>query len=260
MLVASDVHYRLRSLDWLCARADEYDALVVAGDLLDVTSAVPIEAQIVVLTSYLRRLASLTRLFVTSGNHDLDGPGEHGEQVCSWLPALRSGNLHTDGETVDVDGIRFTLCPWWDGPVTRSLVDAQLLAAAKDRPALEVWVYHSPPAGTALCFDGHRAFPDEDLASWIEQYQPDLVICGHIHQAPWAPGGSWYDRLGRTWAFNAGHLLAPVPPHIVIDTTQATALWYGDVTSGVARLDLRDGSTFDQPSGSRAEPGRASGA
>jgi hypothetical protein len=39
-----------------------------------------------------------------------------------------------------------------------------------------------------LCKDGRREFPDHDLAAWIEQHQPDIVICGHIHQAPWVQG------------------------------------------------------------------------
>ena len=96
--------------------------------------------------------------------------------------------MHTDGTSVDVDGVRFTVCPWWDGPVTRDEVGAQLAAAAVDRPALWIWLYHAPPAGTPLCRDGRREFPDHDLAAWIEQYQPDVVLCGHIHQAPWVHG------------------------------------------------------------------------
>ncbi|MDX6229572.1 MAG: hypothetical protein QOI76_2962 [Frankiales bacterium] len=239
ILVASDVHYRLQSLDWLCEVSGDYDALVLAGDLLDVANAVPVHAQIVVLESYLTRLAELTTVLAVSGNHDLDGPGQHGEQVSRWLQRPRNGTLYTDGQSVDLDGTRFTLCPWWDGPVTRSLVEAQLSAAAVDRPERWIWVYHSPPAGTPLCSDGRRSFPDHDLAAWIEQHEPDLVFCGHIHQSPWVEGGSWYGRIGSTWAFNAGHLRTRVPPHIVIDTGLDAAEWFG--SGEVGRLDLRSG-------------------
>ena len=239
--MASDVHYRLQSLDWLCGVAGDYDALVLAGDLLDIANPVPVDAQIVVLDSYLRRLGELTRVFVSSGNHDLDGPGPHGEQMCGWLHRPRSGVVHVDGESVDLDGIRFTLCPWWDGPITRAEVDAQLRIAAVDRPALWIWVYHSPPAGTSLIFDGRRSYPDADLAGWIAELTPDLVLCGHIHQAPWVEEGSWYDRLGPTWVFNAGHLRARIPPHIVFDTEQATAQWFGTGADELTRLDLGTG-------------------
>jgi Icc-related predicted phosphoesterase len=78
-----------------------------------------------------------------------------------------------------------------------------------------------------LCRDGRREFPDHDLTGWIAQHEPDLVLCGHIHQAPWVDGGSWQARLGRTHVFNAGRQPGPVPPHVVIDTDTSTAEWYG---------------------------------
>jgi Icc-related predicted phosphoesterase len=241
MLTVSDLHYRLPSYDWLCAVGAEYDAVVLAGDLISIASPVPLEAQIVVVNSYLERLAAITELFVVSGNHDLDGPGEHGEQISSWLQRRQTASVHTDGESVDIGDFRVTLCPWWDGPITRTLLDDQLAVAAQDRLRRWLWVYHAPPAGTPLCSDGRRSFPDEDLAVWIAQHRPDVVICGHIHQAPWVDGGSCFGRLGTTWVFNAGHLPVRVPAHVVIDTAADTAVWY-DAGSGVAvHLDMRSG-------------------
>ena len=173
---------------------------------------------------------------------------ERGEGVVIDEFAVRLGDVEllsvlireveeVDGASVDVDGIRFTVCPWWDGELTRDEVDAQLAAAALDRPERWVWVYHSPPAGTVLCRDGRREFPDHELAAWIERYQPDVVICGHIHQAPWAKGGSWHARLGRTQVFNAGKQIGHVPPHITFDTDARTAHWFGVFESETIRLD-----------------------
>ena len=139
----------------------------MVGDLADVVSPVPHEVQTVVLANYLELLAERTTVLVASGNHDLDGPGAHGEQVASWLQRSRHRSLHVDGASVDIGDTRFTVCPWWDGPVTREEVAAQLAAAAVDRPARWVWLYHAPPAGTPLCFDGRRTFPDQELADWI---------------------------------------------------------------------------------------------
>jgi len=227
ILVLSDLHYRLPHLDWLVGAAEDVDVVALVGDLADIVNAVPFDVQLVVLRKYLGLLGDRARVLVSSGNHDLDGPGDAGEQVASWLQAERTETVHVDGMSVDVGDTRFTICPWWDGPLTRQQVADQLAAAAVDRPAQWIWLYHSPPAGTVLCRDGRREFPDHDLAAWIDEYAPDLVLCGHIHQAPWVDGGSWQARLRSTWVFNAGKQRGPVPAHITIDTTERTAEWFG---------------------------------
>jgi Icc-related predicted phosphoesterase len=227
ILVVSDLHYGLKHLDWLVTAADDVDVVAIVGDLADIVSPVPHSVQVVVLQKYLALLAEKAVVLTASGNHDLDGPGVHGEQVASWLQGARADRVHVDGDSVDIDGTRFTICPWWDGDLTRAEVESQLTAAAVDRPERWIWLYHSPPAGTVLCSDGRREFPDHDLARWIEEHQPDLVVCGHIHQAPWINGGSWHARLGDTWVFNAGRQRGPIPPHITIDTDALTADWYG---------------------------------
>jgi Icc-related predicted phosphoesterase len=259
ILVASDLHYRLPHYDWLvgAAAGEDVDVVALVGDLADVVNAVPFTVQTVVLERYLGMLAEQAVVLAASGNHDLDGPGSHGEQVAGWLrgigsigavagPRAEAGpgasadatasagaagengvRVHTDGSSVDLGDTRFTICPWWDGPVTREDIGAQLAAAAVDRPARWVWLYHSPPAGTVLCRDGRREFPDQALADWIDEHSPDVVLCGHIHQAPWIDGGSWHARLGSTWVFNAGKQPGPVPPHITLDLEAGTAEWYG---------------------------------
>lgn len=227
ILAVSDLHYRLPHYDWLVRAADDVDVVAIVGDLADVVSPVPFTVQTVVLQKYLDLLAEKAVVLVTSGNHDLDGPGDHGEQVAAWLQQVGNERVHVDGTSVDLDGTRFTLCPWWDGPVSRQAVADQLAAAAVDRPERWVWLYHSPPAGTVLCNDGRREFPDHDLAAWIDEHRPDLVLCGHIHQAPWISGGSWHDALGTTRVFNAGKQPGPVPPHITFDLGAGGAEWYG---------------------------------
>jgi predicted phosphodiesterase len=226
ILCASDIHYHLGQFDWLLERAPDFDVVALPGDHLQVQGETPLEAQIVVVTKYLERIADATTVLASSGNHDLDGPGEHGEQEAHWLMGLAHPLLHVDGDTVDIEDVRFTVCPWWDGPKTNAALGEQLERAAVDRPARWVWVYHSPPAGTCLCNSGRRKFPDEDLARWIEQFQPDMVLCGHIHQAPWVEAGGWVDRLGHTWVFNPGHQPGGEPPHIVIDLDEETAQWF----------------------------------
>jgi Icc-related predicted phosphoesterase len=246
ILVASDLHYRLPHYDWLVEQALHFDVIALPGDHLDVAGAVPLDAQIVVLRSYFERLSSATVLLTTSGNHDLDGPGDHGEQIPAWLRRAAGQRIHVDNDVVDIGTTRFTLCPWWDGPVTKLEVDAQLARDAADRPERWVWLYHSPPAGTGLCRTGRREFPDHDLLNWIERWQPDLVFTGHIHQAPWVDGGAWSARIGRTWVFNAGRQSGPLPSHVIIDTDAGTADWIGLPEFGRIALDDVIVSSSDQ--------------
>jgi Icc-related predicted phosphoesterase len=237
ILCASDIHYHLAQFDWLLDRASDFDVVVLPGDHLQVQGQTPLEAQIVVVKKYLDRLAEQTVVLASSGNHDLDGPGEDGEQWASWLRSAGHDQLYVDGDSVDIHDVRFTVCPWWDGPKTNEAVAEQLQRAAIGHPARWVWVYHSPPAGTRLCNSGTRKFPDEDLARWIDRFQPDAVLCGHIHQAPWVEPRGWVDRLGATWVFNPGHQPGGEPPHVVIDLDDGTAEWFalGDYEA----LDLR---------------------
>jgi Icc-related predicted phosphoesterase len=232
ILIVSDLHYRLPHYDWLVKAADDVDVVALVGDLADVVNAVPFEAQVVVLEKYLTLLSEKAVVLASSGNHDLDGPGAHGEQVAGWLQRAAGDRIHVDGSSIDMDGTRFTICPWWDGPESKAEVDDLLARAAVDRPERWVWLYHSPPAGTVLCRDGRREFPDHELAAWIEYYQPEIVLCGHIHQAPWLDDGSWHARLGHTLVTNAGKQRSgPIPAHITLDTEAGTAEWFGVYSS-----------------------------
>ena len=60
---------------------------------------------------------------------------------------------------------------------------------------------------------------------WIRSYQPSMVISGHVHQSPFIPDGSWFDRLGDTWVFNTGLQSGRPPVYIVLDTDDGTAFW-----------------------------------
>ena len=227
ILAVTDLHYRLPAFDWLVLAAADADVVTISGDLLDIVAPVPHETQAVVVATYLRRLSAQRPVVVCSGNHDLDGPGPTGEQHARWLADLDEAGVTRDGQSLDVGDIRITAAPWWDGPQTRGLVEQQLTAAADGRPHRWVWLYHAPPAGTRLTFDGRRSFPDESLATWITALHPDLVLCGHIHQTPWVDGGGWYGRLGSTLVVNPGKQIGRVPPHVWLDSETGTATWTG---------------------------------
>jgi Icc-related predicted phosphoesterase len=236
-LLVSDIHYRLKQLDWLAAVAPAYDLVVIAGDHLDAASTVAIEAQVSVTLKYLERVASVTTLVVCSGNHDLNARSAEGEKVAKWMSKVRRLGIPADGESLVIGDTRVTVCPWWDGPAAMGAVARQLAADAPKRASRWIWVYHAPPSGSPTSGNGTRHYGDDRLVGWIGDYAPDLVLCGHIHQSPFRDGGSWIDRLGSTWVFNAGCQIGPVPACVTFDTEAREAVWSSLAGSERARLD-----------------------
>lgn len=225
ILHLADLHYALRQLDWTVSVADRFDLVVLAGDLLNLASPVPLGAQTTVILEYLALLQAKTQVVVSSGNHDLTGPDANGEQAALWLDDVRAAGIPTDRGSVELGDTLVTICPWWDGPMGRAEVDRQLAEDAARRPDRWIWVYHWPPLGSPTCWTGSRHYGDEDLVGWIDAHQPDVVLTGHVHQPPFRPDGAWADRIGRTWVFNPGQQMGPVPVRIELDLATGAAAW-----------------------------------
>lgn len=224
LLLTADLHYQLRQVDWLIQAASGFDAVVIAGDHLDGALNVPGEVQIAALKASFRAIASATPLLLCSGNHDLNARNASGEKTADWLAALRSDRLTVDGDSRVIGDTLFTVCPWWDGPDARAQVEQLLEQAAANRRDDWVWVYHAPPQGP-LSWTGKRHFGDPLLPALIERHQPSVVLCGHIHEAPFRRDGSWVERIGRTWLFNAGRQIGAVPARVEIDLGAREARW-----------------------------------
>lgn len=234
-LVASDLHYNLRQLDWIADQAGEFDAVVLGGDHVDLAGRVDLDAQISLLSAYFSRLAGITTVIANSGNHDLSGRLANGEKAALWLDHL-DPRVVTDGASVAVGADLVSVCAWWEGPHTRGNVEDQLEADAarrRDVGGVWAWAYHSPPDRSPTSWSGRRHFGDDVLNELIERFRPDLVFAGHVHESPFRPDGSWFDVLDGTLVLNAGRQPGPAPAHLVVDTAAREATWYsyeGDVT------------------------------
>ena len=237
LLLVADLHYSLPQFDWVLSSADAFDVVVMAGDHLDLASIVDGRAQSVVVQKYFSRLRAKTRVLICSGNHDLDAKNESGEKVANWLSGSQPEEVLSDGKSIVIDGALFTACPWWDGPIVKAGIGAQLAEAAAQRQGRWIWLHHAPPAKSPTSWGGDRYFGDVELREWIEQYRPDMVLSGHVHQSPFVKDGSWVDRIGPTWVFNAGQQFGAPPAHIVIDTDEGEALWFSAAGAEFIRLD-----------------------
>lgn len=186
---------------------------------------------------YIGKLKERTQLLVCSGNHDLDSRDQTGEKVSRWILDARNYGVPCDGDSFFFSGTLFTICPWWDGPTVRSNINALLAEDAKKRLKRWIWVHHAPPARSPTSWDGTSYRGDVELEQWIGDYSPDAVLCGHVHQSPFRAGGSWVDRIGSTWVFNAGRQYGRPPTHIILDSAHETALWFSEAGNQFVRLD-----------------------
>ena len=241
MLFVADLHYALKQFDWLVANAANFDPIVIGGDLLDLASSLDFDVQIVVVEKYLRLIRQKTRLLVSSGNHDGDSRSPADEPVAQWIRESKAEGLFVDGDTVELPGTLVTICPWWDGPASRVELEAQLLREAQKVRGRWIWIHHSPPAGSPVCWTGKKFGGDEDLLDWINRFKPDIVLSGHIHNSPFYAEGAWVDRIGKTWVFNPGRQIGPLPTYIALDLEAMSAEWISLEGQSTRQLTVANG-------------------
>jgi uncharacterized protein len=83
--------------------------------------------------------------------------------------------------------------PWdWSFDLTEEQAEAKLA----DLPAGGVLLVHSPPKGHV---DSGRELGSEAVLRAIEEKQPRLAVCGHIHEC-WGQEAT----IGRTRVINLG--------------------------------------------------------
>jgi Icc-related predicted phosphoesterase len=225
ILSTADLHYALRQFDWVGEQLEYFDVVVLAGDLLDIASAVDLDVQEVVVEKYLRRFASQRVLLSASGNHDIQETRNQDERSAKWMESLRAPNYKRDYESHSHGEVLFTVCPWWDGPETRKKTEERLEADAAKSKQTWIWLHHNPPLGTPVAWTGRSDGGDAVALEWIERYQPDFVFSGHIHNAPFYAAGSWHARIGKSLVFNAGKQLGGEPTHIILDLETRRAQW-----------------------------------
>lgn len=236
LLVVSDLHFGLNQFDWVAQSAPQYEAVIIAGDLLDIAGHLDLDSQITVVVKYLRAISAQTRLLVCSGNHDGDEKNASQEFVARWLQRVRAEGPVVDGAGVDLGDWRISVCPWWDGPSTREAMQHFLRQQATHPPRPWLWVHHAPPDQLGVSWTGKVHAGETFLAGTIAELKPDLVVSGHIHNSPFRSGGAWASRLGDTWIFNAGRQLGVPPAFIELDLTARTARWVSQ--AGVEDLNF----------------------
>lgn len=191
LLAAADVHSSLDRFSRILDAAGPIDVILLAGDLTNFGSARDAEAIV--------RMAGAegARVLAVAGNCDSASIDAHLAELGVSL--FRRG--------VAVDGVGFvglSAMPPWQRTMyhfsEKELADAletgrRQLAGAERLVVLS----HCPPHDTRVdrtMFGRH--FGSTALRAFVERVEPELVVCGHIHEA------RGVDRLGRTTVVNCG--------------------------------------------------------
>jgi Icc-related predicted phosphoesterase len=184
ILALSDFHNHYALLPHLERLAQDADIVIDAGDFTVFEDE---------MEETLRRYASWGKpILLIHGNHE-SAPSV--EKACARTQgAVRF--LHQ--QDIDILGVR--IIGWGGGGFNEydgrfESWTASLLR--DDRPT--ILVTHPPPSGTTLDLTDSNHVGSKSLRAFIERFQPDFSLSGHIHYTQGAE-----DRIGRTRCINLG--------------------------------------------------------
>ncbi|RZN61911.1 metallophosphoesterase [Methanonatronarchaeum sp. AMET6-2] len=179
VLVVSDIHGKVNMINRVLDEAGEVDLVAVLGDITDFG---PKERAEEILGLLVDRYVKVVGV---PGNCD---PEEIDE-------VLENKAISVDRKSKEIDGLRFVgfggsnPTPFntpreFDESEIYSVLSSLL---SRDKP--EVLISHSPPKKTVDLASGVHA-GSESVRRAVEEYQPKVVLSGHIHEAK---GTAWVD-------------------------------------------------------------------
>jgi hypothetical protein len=173
---------------WLETRASDFEMICIAGDLLDMFSAVPQSEQIDHAIGFLIRLAAGTRVAVCSGNQDQIQT----EDLFSSAPWLQEfadlENIIPDDKTVVIGQELVITTISYSAPTQRRL--ALMEQGENLRSVRELrWLvmHHIPPTWHAAVKDSEEI----QAEGLVSEFEPDYFGCGHLHQLPQVSERGW---------------------------------------------------------------------
>lgn len=187
-----DIHERVKALEIMSAEISVADLVIITGDLTqfgnEEKARKVIDAVKVINPNVLAQVGNLDSLeidrFLTREGINIHGRG----RVIDDVGIFGSGGsgatpFHTPVEFTE-DELRDALEKGY-----RDVKDSQV----------KILISHAPPINTEVdMINSGTHVGSKAVREFIEKYQPDLCITGHIHEA------SGEDTIGRTKIINPG--------------------------------------------------------
>jgi Icc-related predicted phosphoesterase len=172
LLAFSDLHRDLDQAAELVAMSAEADVVIGAGDFASVHEG---------LDETIEALAGIeTPAVLVPGNNETEEALR--EAAASWSAATVLHGAGTAIEGIEFYGLGAGIptTPWdW----SFDLDDEAATAMLADCPQDAVLVLHSPPKGHCDSNGPDMHFGSPALLKAIEEKNPQLAVCGHIHES-----------------------------------------------------------------------------
>lgn len=188
ILAFSDLHCDLDQAARLTEMSKDADLVIGAGDFASIHRG---------LEETIEALAGIETptVLVPGNNETLQALRE---AATAWPAAtvLHGDSTEIGGKTLFGLGGGIPVTPWdWSYDIEEA--DAEALLA--DLPEGAILVVHSPPKGHCDEAGGGLSLGSKAILAAIEEKQPVLTVCGHIHE-------SWgkESRVGKTEIVNLG--------------------------------------------------------
>lgn len=172
ILAFSDLHRDLDQAARLTEMSKEADVVIGAGDFASIHQG---------LDETIGALAGIETptVLVAGNNETIDALRE---STAAWEAAkvLHGDSVEIQGRTFFGLGGGIPVTPWgW----SYDLEETEAEAALAELPDEAVLVVHSPPKGHCDEAGNGMSLGSTAILAAIEEHQPVLAVCGHIHEA-----------------------------------------------------------------------------
>ena len=192
IIAFTDIHGSYKKVESVLAKDSDFDAVVIGGDLTTHGTVSEARAAILGFQKFARPV------FVIAGNMDL--PAFDKLYADLGVNINATGIVLNDVGFFGISGSPFTpMHTPYEIPEDEIRKRAEAGWAEVQTAHRKVFIPHAPPSGTKL----DRIFLGKHVGStaireFVEHRQPDILICGHIHESRGT------DILGRTKMVNCG--------------------------------------------------------
>ena len=192
LLAFTDIHGSYARVQEILAKEKNFDAVIIGGDLTTVGTPKEAEDAIRLFQKYGKPILAV------AGNIDISEQDDTFERLGISINA--KGRTLNEAGFFGVSGSPFTpIHTPYEIPEEEIKKRAELGWQEVQSARWKIFVPHAPPRDTKV--DRIRAgmhVGSTAVREFIEKYQPDVCVCGHIHEARGT------DIIGKTQIVNCG--------------------------------------------------------